>query len=105
MMMTVWHTERRHTVLGHNYSQSPVMRRQGGTPATAISVGSAKQDKLSVLIRRAIAAFRLWHQNARSRQELLQLSAYQLKDIGLTRADAVYEANRPFWDCDRGPNL
>jgi uncharacterized protein YjiS (DUF1127 family) len=34
----------------------------------------------------------------RSRRALLGLTDYQLKDIGLTRSDAVTEAMRPFWD-------
>jgi uncharacterized protein YjiS (DUF1127 family) len=105
MMMTAWRTERRQTMLRYRYSQSPLMRRQGGTPARVLSTGSARPDKLSGLIRRVIATFRLWRQNARSRHELLRLSERELKDIGLTRYEALYEANRPFWDCGRGPNL
>lgn len=34
----------------------------------------------------------------RSRRALQELSDYQLKDIGLSRADAFKECNRPFWD-------
>ena len=34
----------------------------------------------------------------RSRRALLELSDEQLKDIGVSRADAVGEAARPFWD-------
>lgn len=33
-----------------------------------------------------------------SRQRLLTLSDHQLKDIGLTRADAQREASRSFWE-------
>jgi len=32
------------------------------------------------------------------RRELLGLSDAMLKDIGISRADAQREANRPFWD-------
>ncbi|MEM7236506.1 MAG: DUF1127 domain-containing protein [Pseudomonadota bacterium] len=35
------------------------------------------------------------------RQRLRNLSDAELKDIGLTYADAVREANRPFWDLPR----
>jgi len=80
------------------------MRRQVGTPACGPSFGSARSDKLSGLIRRVSATFRLWRQNVRSRHELLRLNERELKDIGLTRCDALYEANRPFWDCAPGPN-
>jgi uncharacterized protein YjiS (DUF1127 family) len=33
-----------------------------------------------------------------SRRMLLELYDYQLKDIGLSRCDAVREARRHFWD-------
>ena len=32
-----------------------------------------------------------------SRNLLSQLDDYMLKDIGLTRCDAQFEANKPFW--------
>ena len=105
MMMTDWRTERRQTVFRYRYSRSPLMRRQGGTPARLLSAGSVRPDKLSGSIWRVIATFRLWRQNARSRHELLRLNERELRDIGLTRCEALYEANRPFWDCGRGPNL
>jgi len=34
----------------------------------------------------------------RSRRVLRDMSDHQLKDIGLSRADAAKEAARPFWD-------
>jgi uncharacterized protein YjiS (DUF1127 family) len=34
----------------------------------------------------------------RSRGLLLELTDYQLKDIGVTRGQAIHEARRPFWD-------
>lgn len=34
----------------------------------------------------------------RERRALLALSDYELKDIGLSRADAHREASRPLWD-------
>ncbi len=34
----------------------------------------------------------------RSRLALQELTDHQLKDIGLSRADAFREGNRPFWD-------
>jgi uncharacterized protein YjiS (DUF1127 family) len=32
-----------------------------------------------------------------SRMYIWQLDDYQLKDIGLSRAEAEWEANKPFW--------
>jgi uncharacterized protein YjiS (DUF1127 family) len=34
----------------------------------------------------------------RTRRLLLEMSDAQLKDIGISRADAYREARRPFWD-------
>jgi uncharacterized protein YjiS (DUF1127 family) len=39
-----------------------------------------------------------WWQLAEQRRQLAQLGDAQLKDIGLSRADALQEAERPFWD-------
>jgi uncharacterized protein YjiS (DUF1127 family) len=40
---------------------------------------------------------RRWRQRARSRRELLALDDHMLRDIGVTRIDAQYEAAKPFW--------
>lgn len=39
-----------------------------------------------------------WQDLSMQRRRLLELDAYMLKDIGISRADAVREARRPFWD-------
>ncbi|CAE6927267.1 MULTISPECIES: DUF1127 domain-containing protein [Pseudomonas] len=41
---------------------------------------------------------RRWRQLARERQQLARLDGAALKDLGLSRADALQEAERPFWD-------
>jgi uncharacterized protein YjiS (DUF1127 family) len=41
---------------------------------------------------------RRWQQLARQRRQLARLDAAALKDLGLSRADAIQEAERPFWD-------
>jgi uncharacterized protein YjiS (DUF1127 family) len=53
----------------------------------------------------AIAALRLlrWRELARQRRALLTLDDRMLKDIGITRVDAEYEAGRPFWSDAIGP--
>jgi len=38
-----------------------------------------------------------WQDRARMRHRLRGLDDFQLKDIGLTRADVEREASRPFW--------
>jgi len=38
-----------------------------------------------------------WRRRSRDRRELAAMSDRSLRDIGLTRYDATYEASRPFW--------
>lgn len=59
--------------------------------------------------RRALDALQLalamllhWREVRRQRRALLSLSDRLLKDIGISRADAMQEAARPFWDTDHG---
>ncbi len=40
----------------------------------------------------------LRHKRQKSRAELPKLNEAQLKDIGITREQAIDEANRNFWD-------
>ena len=39
----------------------------------------------------------VWLQRARQRQQLAELSDRQLEDIGISRAQAIEEARKPFW--------
>ena len=41
--------------------------------------------------------FREWRRRARDRSQLAQLDDRMLRDIGLTRADAEFLSNKPFW--------
>ena len=38
-----------------------------------------------------------WQERAARRTHLSELDAFLLKDMGVTRADAEYEAAKPFW--------
>jgi len=46
---------------------------------------------------RIVGRILLWQERARGRRELEALDARMLKDIGLTRIDALREADKPFW--------
>ena len=50
------------------------------------------------LIQKAWSKTKEWHQVARQRRELKDLSDEILKDIGISRSDADFEGNRHFWD-------
>ena len=43
------------------------------------------------------AVLREWRRRRNSRLELARLDERMLRDIGLTRVDAEYEMNKPFW--------
>lgn len=45
----------------------------------------------------ALAALPAWHRRARERAQLLTLDERMLADIGITRAEAEYLGNKPFW--------
>lgn len=54
--------------------------------------GSGSKEKLSYW-----SAVQRWLQRYRSRRMLLQLDREQLKDIGITREEALEEVRKPFW--------
>jgi uncharacterized protein YjiS (DUF1127 family) len=39
----------------------------------------------------------LWHERARQRRHLARLDDRALRDIGVDRASAHFEASKPFW--------
>jgi len=46
-----------------------------------------------------------WRQIAQQRRELRGLSDEILKDIGISRSDADFEANRHFWDVSKSNDV
>jgi uncharacterized protein YjiS (DUF1127 family) len=44
-----------------------------------------------------LATLRLWRKRARERAQLANFSLRELHDIGLSNADAMQEASKPFW--------
>lgn len=55
---------------------------------------------LTGLMRKGWYKIGLWREIAHERRELRRLSEYIAKDIGISRAEAEREADRPFWDFD-----
>lgn len=45
-------------------------------------------------MRRTLQA---WRERAHGRAQLARMSEVELRDIGLSRTDAWYETNKPFW--------
>lgn len=48
-------------------------------------------------LRQALALFEVWRQRLSDRRALAQMDERALRDIGVTRCDALYEARKPFW--------
>ncbi|MBD9634230.1 MULTISPECIES: DUF1127 domain-containing protein [Pseudomonadaceae] len=47
---------------------------------------------------RALARhLRQWHQNARTRRQLAELTSLQLADLGISPSERVREISKPFW--------
>jgi uncharacterized protein YjiS (DUF1127 family) len=44
-----------------------------------------------------LTTLREWRHRVRGRNQLASLSDTMLQDIGISRAEAVYLANKPFW--------
>jgi len=56
-----------------------------------------KQGVIESVVQNVVPVFRRWIRNYRSRQQLLSLDRNQLKDIGVSRSEALEEARKPFW--------
>jgi uncharacterized protein YjiS (DUF1127 family) len=54
-------------------------------------------DRASTALKGARGAFRTWRQRSRERAQLGALSDRMLGDIGISRADAIFLSNKPFW--------
>ena len=53
--------------------------------------------RLGGFLSGARVALREWRRRRNGRLELARLDERMLRDIGLTRVDAEYEINKPFW--------
>ena len=52
---------------------------------------------LFTMISRVLALCRHWRQRVQERAELCRLDDRALRDLGITRVDAMKEADKPFW--------
>ncbi len=55
------------------------------------------QRSAAAYLLRTWRQLEMWGVRARERRALLALDDHLLKDIGLSRADAVREGSKPFW--------
>lgn len=71
-----------------------------GVEIPSNAAGSMKASAMAVarrLVVRVVDTLILWQERAQQRHRLAALDPYLLKDIGISRADAWQEANKPFW--------
>jgi uncharacterized protein YjiS (DUF1127 family) len=73
----------------------------GGGGAAARTVVAQPVGGLRSAVRRSVIrmveAALAWHDRARERRALMELSDHMLRDIGISRAEAQGEAAKPFW--------
>lgn len=63
----------------------------------SIGIGGGRSSILNRMLLRATAIAEIWIERHRQRQTLCGLSDHVLKDIGVSRSEAEYEARKPFW--------
>lgn len=73
-----------------HHTQSPASHLAYLTAQNRIPAASAIALRVAVLLSK-------WGQRRRSRHALRHLSPHLLRDIGLTPAEADFEARRVFW--------
>lgn len=56
-----------------------------------------KKSYLTGLALRFVDTLLLWQERSRQRRDLAGLDARALRDIGLSRSDALTEVHKPFW--------
>jgi len=54
-------------------------------------------DRLTASSKGVLDTLRAWNKRARERAQLGGLDDRMLRDIGITRTDALFLSSRPFW--------
>ncbi len=62
-----------------------------------LTYGRHSDASLPISMAQVLALAGSWHQRARQRRQLVELSDRQLADIGISRVEACAEAGKPFW--------
>lgn len=65
-------------------------------PSAAEVLAGLARDAAGGLAR-AVSLVHAWQERAAMRYRLMELDERMLKDIGLSRADALSEGEKPFW--------
>jgi uncharacterized protein YjiS (DUF1127 family) len=74
-----------------------MMPRPPSAPGILLALAWLAGRRLAQACHRAAEIWLAWSDRSRQRRQLAQLSDHMLRDIGLNRADAWAEADKPFW--------
>jgi uncharacterized protein YjiS (DUF1127 family) len=69
--------------------------------AEGLAAAPRGRFRLIRVLRNAVRLAAMWNERARQRDALAELDDRQLRDLGLTRAQAVRESGMPFWRTSR----
>ncbi|MHA1536569.1 MAG: DUF1127 domain-containing protein [Alphaproteobacteria bacterium] len=70
----------------------------GGRHAVPVKTAIARNPAgFGATVRRGAGMLAKWQERVNSRHALLKLDDRMLRDIGVSRADAVSESDKPFW--------
>lgn len=64
---------------------------------TPMPAGGVRRRGQGHRLAHALATLREWNRRSRDRERLAHFDDRMLRDIGLTRADADFLSNKPFW--------
>ena len=80
-------------------TRAELSRATSGSPARfrQETQRQASLQRLGDFLGAVRAMLREWRRRRKGRLELARLDERMLRDIGLTRLDAEYEINKPFW--------
>ena len=86
----------------HTITTPGPSRRRPGTPlggplSQSRPPGLRLGSGLFGALARAVEVILTWQDRAAQRAALARMDARMLKDIGLTRSEALEESRRPFW--------
>jgi uncharacterized protein YjiS (DUF1127 family) len=62
-----------------------------------ITLGRINTGSSAAPIEGLLVRLRRWRRRIRERAQLARLSARELRDLGVSPAQAAYEAGKPFW--------
>jgi uncharacterized protein YjiS (DUF1127 family) len=77
-----------------------VMNQVCESKAAGVRVSPGSRSSVQALSARLVKAadtLLLWRKRARDRRLLAELDDRLLGDIGISRGDAIYEMDKPFW--------